>query len=227
MATVGVAAAADSRDRAPSGRWAAAGVTELLECAMAPTFFKTPSELRRWFKANHAACTELWIGFYKKDSGRGGVVYKQALDEALCFGWIDGMVRRVDDASYMQRFTPRQPRSAWSAINIVRAQDLIAEERMQPAGLAAFQRRTEDRSRIYTHEQKQAVALSPADQRQFKKHPDAWAFFTAQAPSYRRACAWWLQSAKKDETRQRRLSVLIDVSGRGEYPPPFIPRPKR
>ncbi|RPJ72688.1 MAG: bacteriocin-protection protein, partial [Acidobacteria bacterium] len=128
--------------------------------------------------------------------------------------------------SYMQRFTPRKPRSTWSAINIARAQELAAAGRMQPAGLAAFERRTEDRSRLYTHEQKRPIALSPDERREFEAHPQAWAFFAAQPSSYRRVCAWWLQSAKKDETRKRRLAQLIDVSARGQYPPPFIQRPK-
>jgi uncharacterized protein YdeI (YjbR/CyaY-like superfamily) len=194
---------------------------------MAHLFFKTPAELRRWFKANHTKFTELWVGFYKKDSGLGGVVYKQALDEALCFGWIDGISKRVDDISYMQRFTPRKTRSNWSAVNIARAHELIAEGRMQPAGLAAFERRVEERSRVYSYEQKQAMTLSADERREFEKHPAAWTFFSAQPPSYRRTCAFWIRSAKKDETRKRRLAQLIDVSARGTYPPPFIPRPKK
>jgi uncharacterized protein YdeI (YjbR/CyaY-like superfamily) len=192
---------------------------------MVPTFFETPAELRRWLEANHATSAELWIGIYKKGCGRGGVTYKQALDEALCFGWIDGVLRRVDEACYMQRFTPRRPRSTWSAINIARAGELIAAGRMRPAGQAAFERRAADRSRLYTHEQERPVALSQAQQRVFRKHPRAWAFFISQPPSYQRACAWWIQAAKKDETRARRLTTLIDVSARGKYPSPFIPRP--
>jgi len=192
-----------------------------------PTFFETPAALRRWFKTHHATTAELWIGFYKKDSGRGGVVYKQALDEALCVGWIDGMVRRVDEASYMQRFTPRRPRSNWSAINIARANALVAEGRMQPAGLAAFERRVPDRSAVYSYEQRQAATLSPAERRIVKANPDAWRFLEAQLPSYKRAVAGWIQSAKKAETRERRLAVLIDCSARGRLVPPFIQRPQK
>ena len=162
---------------------------------MAPTFFKTPAALRRWFQTHHATRAELWIGFYKKDSGRGGVVYKQALDEALCVGWIDGMVRRVDEASYMQRFTPRRPRSNWSAINIARANELVAEGRMQPSGLAAFERRMPDRSAVYSYEQRRAATLSPAERRALEAIPAAWSFFAAQPPSYKRTVAWWIQSA--------------------------------
>ena len=193
---------------------------------MAPTFFKTPAALRRWFKTHHATSAELWIGFYKKGSGRGGVAYRQALDEALCFGWIDGMVRRVDELSYMQRFTPRRPRSTWSAANVAKVTALVAEGRMQPAGLAAFERRMPDRSAVYSYEQRQAAALSPTERRAVKADPAAWRFFGAQPPSYKRSVAWWIQSAKKAETRGRRLAVLIDCSARGRLVPPFIQRPE-
>jgi uncharacterized protein YdeI (YjbR/CyaY-like superfamily) len=194
---------------------------------VAPTFFKTPAALRRWFKAHHATSAELWIGFYKKDSGRGGVVYRQALDEALCFGWIDGMVRRVDEMSYMQRFTPRRPRSTWSAVNVARVTALIAEGRLQPAGLAAFERRTTDRSAVYSYEQRRSAALSPAEHRAVKADQAAWRFFEAQPPFYKRTVAWWIQTAKKEETRTRRLAILIDCSARGRLVPPFIPRPQK
>ena len=194
---------------------------------VSPTFFKTPAGLRRWLEAHHANRTELWVGFYKKDSGRGGVVYKQALDEALCFGWIDGMIRRVDEVSYMQRFTPRTPRSTWSAINIAKAAALIAEGRMQPAGLAAFERRAGDRSAVYSYEQRQSAALSPAERRAVEAVPAARAFFEAQPPSYRRIVAWWIQTAKRQDTRERRLAVLIDCSARGQLVPPFIPRTRK
>ena len=194
---------------------------------MTPTFFKTPAHLRRWLAANHAACDELWIAYFKKDSGRDGVTYKQAVDEALCFGWIDGVVRRVDEWSYTNRFTPRKARSPWSAINIARVQVLIGEGRMQPPGLAAFERRTEARSAIYAYEQRQEADLSVAQRRAFKANAAAWTFFSAQPPSYRRTAAYWVQSAKKEETRERRLAVLIDVSKRGKLAPPFIPRSKK
>jgi uncharacterized protein YdeI (YjbR/CyaY-like superfamily) len=194
---------------------------------VAPTFFKTPASLRRWFKAHHATSAELWIGFYKKDSGRGGVVYRQALDEALCFGWIDGVLRRVDEVCYMQRFSPRRPRSAWSAVNIDKMQALIAQGRAQPAGLAAFGRRTPDRSVVYSYEQRQAATLSPAERRALKAVPAAWSFFEAQPPHDTRAVALWIQGAKKEETRRRRLAALIDCSARGRLVPPFIPRPQK
>lgn len=190
-------------------------------------FFDTPADLRRWLEANHAKCTELWIGFHKKGSGLGGLTYKPALDEALCFGWIDGVLNRVDEVSYRQRFTPRKPRSTWSAVNIARAKELIAAGRMQPPGLAAFERRASDRSVIYSYEQRQVAALTPAERKAVKANAPAWAFFASQPPSYRRIVAWWIQTAKKDETRRRRLDVLIDCSARGQLVPPFIPRVKK
>jgi uncharacterized protein YdeI (YjbR/CyaY-like superfamily) len=189
---------------------------------MTPTFFKTPAELRRWFGRNRATCAELWIGIHKKDSGLPSVTYKEALDEALCFGWIDGVRRGMDDTSYCQRFTPRKLRSTWSAVNIARAHELIAEGRMQPCGLEAFERRTADRSRVYSYEQRQTAALSAAEVKVFKANRAAWTFFSAQAPSYRRTAAWWVQSAKQERTRARRLAVLIESSARGELAPPFI-----
>ena len=194
---------------------------------MTPVFFRTPAALRRWFAAHHASSAELWIGFYKKDSGRGGVVYKQALDEALCFGWIDGLVRGVDDACYMQRFTPRRPRSNWSAVNIAKMRALIDEGRAQLAGLAAFERRTPDRSAVCSYEQRRAAALSPGERRAVKANPAAWSFFEAQPPHYRRTVALWIQSAKKEETRSRRLASLIDLSARGQMVPPFVQRPDK
>jgi len=194
---------------------------------LTPTFFKTPAALRRWFEAHHATSAELWVGFYKKDSGRGGVVYKQALDEALCFGWIDGMVRSLDDVCYMQRFTPRRPRSNWSAVNIAKMRALIDEGRAQPAGLAAFERRTPDSPAVYSYEQRRAAALTLAERRAVKANPAAWSFFEAQPPHYKRTVALWIQSARKDETRTRRLASLIDLSARGRMVPPFIPRPKK
>ncbi len=190
-------------------------------------FFKTPAALRRWFAAHHASSAELWIGFYKKDSGRGGVVYRQALDEALCFGWIDGMVRSVDDVCYMQRFTPRRPRSNWSAVNIAKMRALIDQGLAQPAGLAAFERRIPDRSAIDSHEQRRDATLSPAERRAVRANPEAWRFLETRPPSYRRAMAGWIQSAKKAETRERRLAALIDCSARGRLVPPFVSRPQK
>ena len=181
---------------------------------MTPTFFKTPAAFRRWLATHHSTETELWVGFYKVASGKGGMVYKQALDEALCYGWIDGLLRKVDENSYAQRFTPRKKTSNWSLVNTTRVKELIAEGRMQPPGLAAFEAREATRSGVYSFEQK-PTALAPEYQARLDANPRASAFFAAQAPSYRRGASWWVMSAKREETRERRLATLIEDSAAG------------
>jgi uncharacterized protein YdeI (YjbR/CyaY-like superfamily) len=178
------------------------------ETAVEPTFFETPEAFRRWLNQHHATEKELWVGFYKAKSGRGGMVYRQALDEALCFGWIDGMVRKVDDERYMQRFTPRRKGSTWSRANVRRVGELASEGRIHPAGLAAFEQRVEEKTGRYSFEQ-QEVRLPPGLQRRLKADAKAWSFFGAQPASYRRMMTWWVVSAMKEETRERRLSRLI------------------
>jgi uncharacterized protein YdeI (YjbR/CyaY-like superfamily) len=179
-----------------------------------PTFFETPAAFRRWLEKHHATEKELWVGFYKVKSGKGGMVYRQALDEALCFGWIDGVLRSIDDESYAQRFTPRRKGSTWSRGNVKRVQELLAEGRMRPTGIEAFERRSDDKTGRYSFEQ-QGARLPRAYERTFKANPTAWAFFSAQPPSYRRAVTWWVVSAKKEETRMRRLLQLISDSAAG------------
>jgi len=147
-------------------------------------------------------------------SGKGGMVYRQALDEALCYGWIDGMVRRVDEDSYMQRFTPRSPKSNWSQVNLGRAQELIAAGLMRPPGLAAFERRAADASPAYSFEQRTA-SFSPEQQKRLKANRAAWQFFSGQPQYYRRLATWWVTSAKREETRERRLATLIEDSAAG------------
>jgi len=181
----------------------------------APVFFKTPATLRAWFQKHHAAAPELIIGFYKVDSGRPSVTYQQALDEALCCGWIDGIRRRVDDASYTIRFTPRRPGSYWSAVNTKRAHELIAEGRMQPAGQAAFDRRDSAKTEEYSYESRRDE-LAPAYQKQFKANQPAWAFFQSQPPGYRRIASAWVMSAKQEATRLKRLATLIADSASGQ-----------
>jgi uncharacterized protein YdeI (YjbR/CyaY-like superfamily) len=179
---------------------------------MKPTFFKTRDHLRRWLERNHASATELWIGMYRKASGKEGVTYRDALDEALCFGWIDGVRKRHDEQSFVQRFTPRRPNSYWSAVNIKRAEALNAAGRMHPAGLAAFERRDRARAGKYSFE-RQHAKLDPAMEKRFRANPKAWAFFESQPPGYRRLISHWVTSAKKEETRLRRLEILIRASG--------------
>ncbi len=182
---------------------------------MEPTFFPTPAAFRKWLETNHASATELLAGFYKKDSGKPSITWPESVDQALCYGWIDGVRRRIDEVSYSIRFTPRKQISNWSAINIARVAELTRLGLMRPAGLRAFEQRREEKSAIYTYEN--AVrTLDPAAEKTFRANRKAWQFFNAQAPSYRRVCIYWVTSAKKEETRARRLATLINDSANGE-----------
>ena len=182
---------------------------------MEPTFFPTPAAFRKWLETNHASATELLVGFYKRGSGKPSITWPESVDQALCFGWIDGVRRRIDDVSYSIRFTPRKQISNWSAINIARVAELTKLGLMRPAGLRAFEQRREDKSAIYSYEN--AVrTLDPSDEKTFRANRKAWQFFNAQAPSYRRVCIYWVTSAKKEETRARRLATLINDSANGE-----------
>jgi uncharacterized protein YdeI (YjbR/CyaY-like superfamily) len=178
-----------------------------------PTFFATGAEFRAWLEQHHAAEQELIVGFHKKATGRPTMTWTEAVREALCFGWIDSVRRSIDADSYSNRFTPRKPRSNWSAINIKRAGELIAEGRMTPAGRAAFEARSDDRSAMYSYEQRRAAELDADQRARFEAEPDAWAWFQAQAPSYRRTAIHWVTSAKRPEPRERRLAALIADSG--------------
>jgi uncharacterized protein YdeI (YjbR/CyaY-like superfamily) len=179
------------------------------------TFFATPAEFEAWLESNHGQALEHWVGFHKKGSGLPSMTWPEAVDEALCFGWIDGVRKSIDEKSYVIRFTPRKSRSTWSAVNIKRVPELIAEGRMRPAGLRAFAARSEERSGIYSHEQQNAVELGDAYEQQFRANHGAWDFFQAQAASYRKAAIWWVISAKRAETRERRLTALIEDSAAG------------
>lgn len=181
---------------------------------MDPTFFATPAEWRAWLEKHHAGRPELLVGFYKKDSGQPSITWPESVDEALCFGWIDGVRRRIDDASYTIRFTPRRPRSIWSAVNIKRVAELTAQGRMHAAGLKAFEARQENRSAIYSFEQ-ESIEFERTQERRFRANPAAWKFFAAQPPSYRRAATWWVINAKRDETKTKRLAMLIADSEQG------------
>ena len=192
--------------------------------AIAPAFYATPQEWRAWLEQNHADAREHWVGFHKRGTGRPSITWPEAVDQALCFGWIDGVRRRIDDTSYSIRFTPRKARSTWSAVNIKRMKELVDEGRVAPAGLAAFERRTDDRSAIYSYEQRKAAKLDPDQERRLRAHERARAYFEAQPPSYRRAAIHWVTSAKKPETRERRLAQLIECSAAGEPVPPLRPR---
>jgi uncharacterized protein YdeI (YjbR/CyaY-like superfamily) len=188
-----------------------------------PKFFATRSDFRAWLEAHHADEREVVVGYYKKSSGRAGITWKESVDEALCFGWIDGVRRGIDDESYSNRFTPRRPRSNWSAINIKRARELIEEGRMTPAGLAAFEARTDDRSAIYSYEQRHEATLDAEQERRFRAHAAAWEWFQSRPPSFRRTAAYWVTSAKKPETRERRLATLIENAAAERAPKPLTP----
>jgi uncharacterized protein YdeI (YjbR/CyaY-like superfamily) len=193
---------------------------------MKPKFFRTPETLRAWFAKQGATKSELWIGYYKKASGKGGVVYKQALDEALCVGWIDGVIRSIDDARYMQRWTPRKPKSNWSNVNVKRVGELIAAERMTPAGMAAFARRVPERTGVYTFENP-TPEFPPALLKRFKANKAAWTFWNAQPPGYRRTVTGYVMSAKQEATRERRLNIVIEHAARGERLPQLGGPPPR
>ena len=178
---------------------------------MKPRFFKSQADFRAWLEKHGATQRELWIGYYKKTSGKGGLVYKQALDEALCFGWIDGVVKRIDEISYMQRWTPRTRTSVWSHVNTKRVGELMELGVMAEPGLKAFRERDVERSGVYLYEQRNRP-LDAAYERRFKAVPRAWSFFQAQPPGYKRLMILRVMSGKKEETRERRLADLITVS---------------
>jgi uncharacterized protein YdeI (YjbR/CyaY-like superfamily) len=185
-----------------------------------PRFFKTQADLRAWFEKNHARAEELWVGYYKTRSGKRGVTWPESVDEALCFGWIDGIRKGLDEDRYTNRFTPRKPTSTWSARNVKRVQELTRLGRMRPAGLAAFEARKRERTGIYSYEQR-PQELPPQYERKVKADRRAWKFWRSVAPSYRKAATWWVISAKREDTRARRLATLIESSARGERIPPL------
>jgi len=189
------------------------------------TFFKSPAEFRNWLEQHHATAQELWAGFYKKSSGKTSITWSESVDEALCFGWIDGIRKSVDDRSYTIRFTPRKPRSIWSAANIKRVEELNRQGRMQTAGQKAFEARLENKSGIYSYEQRK-VELDEPYGKKLRQNKEAWQFFQVQPASYRKAANWWVLSAKKEETRLKRLENLIDDSAHGRTIPQFTRRKK-
>jgi uncharacterized protein YdeI (YjbR/CyaY-like superfamily) len=180
-------------------------------CEVNPKFFKTPEAFRKWLAANHAKSKELSVGFYKKSTGKPSITWPESVDEALCFGWIDGIRKSIDEESYQIRFTPRKPGSVWSAVNIRNVERLIKEERMQPAGLKAYELRTANRSGIYAYEQRSPELIEPYLGK-LKRNKAAWKFFAAQPPGYRKLMNWFIVSAKLEETRLKRLARVIEAS---------------
>jgi uncharacterized protein YdeI (YjbR/CyaY-like superfamily) len=183
--------------------------------AVRPRFFATPGQLRAWFEQHHASHDELLVGYHKVGTGKRSVTWAESVDEALCFGWIDGVRRGLDDDRYTIRFTPRRARSIWSQKNLDRYAELDAAGRVRPAGRRVFDERDEARTRQYSFEQNEA-RFTREQTRTFRANREAWAFFQAQPPSYRKPATWWVASAKKEETRSRRLATLIADSARGE-----------
>jgi uncharacterized protein YdeI (YjbR/CyaY-like superfamily) len=179
-----------------------------------PIFFEDAAALRAWFEANHDKAPELWLGLRKKGSGLASVTYREAVDVALCFGWIDSAMKPIDATSYRQRFTPRRKGSIWSAVNIGRVGELARLGLMHPAGTAVFEARDPAKTNRYSFEQAKVRLAEPYEDR-FRGNQTAWRFFESQPPSYRKAATWWVMSAKKEETRERRLGTLIEDSAHG------------
>jgi uncharacterized protein YdeI (YjbR/CyaY-like superfamily) len=174
-------------------------------------FFRSAAAFRKWLEKNGSKETYLWLGFNTVASKKGGIGYDEAVEEALCFGWIDGIRKSLDASSYTTRFTPRKPRSIWSNINVARVERLIGAGRMAPEGMAEFEKRTDERSGVYSFE-RETASFPPAFAKAFRKTKHAWEYFGAQPHGYRRAATWWVISAKKAETRERRMAELIEVS---------------
>ena len=185
------------------------------------THFATPDAFRAWLEAHHESAEVLWVGYWKKATGRPSVTWEETVDEALCFGWIDGIRKRVDDEAYTIRFTPRRPRSIWSHRNIERFAVLRAEGRIAPPGLDAYAKQSEERSGVYSFEQTKAPELSPDYLARLRKNQKAWRDWEARPPGYRRQVAHWVMSAKREATRERRLSALIEDSAAGRKVKPL------
>jgi uncharacterized protein YdeI (YjbR/CyaY-like superfamily) len=184
-------------------------------------FFQSAADFRKWLEANHAKVQELWVGYYKKDSGKPSITWPESVDEALCFGWIDGIRKSLDEVSYTIRFSPRTARSVWSSVNTKRAQELAKSGLMHAAGLKAFEARRENRSGIYSYEQRPDQMPDPYA-KILKKNKAAWNFLQSKPPSFRRAAIWYVLSAKKEETRLRRLDQLIAAYAEGRTLDPFL-----
>jgi len=189
-------------------------------------YFKSPLDFRKWLEKNHATAPELWVGFYKKDSGKPSLTWPESVDQALCFGWIDGLRRSVDERSYTIRFTPRRPRSIWSAINLKRVQQLKRAGQMHSAGLQVFAARDRKKAGAYSFEQRKNPKLDQQYLRRLRANQKAWAFFQAQPPWYQRTASWWVISAKREETRLKRLAELIKASAQNQTIAPLTRKSK-
>jgi uncharacterized protein YdeI (YjbR/CyaY-like superfamily) len=182
---------------------------------MKPQFFESPAEWNAWLRDHHAKATEVLVGFHKTKSGKPSLTWPQSVDEALCYGWIDGVRRSLGETSYTIRFTPRKASSNWSTVNINRVKELTAEKRMKPAGVRAWELRSEARLSRYSYEQRKDVELDAAAVKAFRAKAAAWKYFEGEAPSYRTAAIHWVMTAKKEETRAKRLAILLESSAAG------------
>lgn len=183
---------------------------------MQPNFFKTQKDLRKWFEENHNKLDEVWIGYYKKATGKPSITWPESVVEAICFGWIDGIRKSIDEERYMIRFTPRKKNSNWSTVNIEKVKKLTKLGKMKPEGIEAYKRRKEHKSKVYSYEQK-IIQLDKSYEDKFKKNKKAWKFFSEKlAPSYKKSSIRWVMSAKQEKTRLTRLEVLVDSSAKGE-----------
>ncbi|HEY0997413.1 MAG TPA: YdeI/OmpD-associated family protein [Gemmatimonadaceae bacterium] len=192
-----------------------------------PIFFSSPSHFRHWLAQHHRSATELLVGFHKKATGKPTLTWSDSVDEALCFGWIDGVRRSLGDEAYTIRFTPRKRGSTWSLVNLRKVERLIAEGRMQPSGLAAYEARTEEKTGTYSFEQRSAASLAPEEEARFRGNRKGWAFWESQPAGYRKVATWWVVSAKRADTRERRLTTLIADSANGERVRHLRPTPRR
>ena len=185
------------------------------------THFDEPEAIRAWLSRHHSELDELWVGFWKKSTGRSSITWPESVDEALCFGWIDGIRKSVDDEAYTIRFTPRRPRSNWSLRNIQRYEALEAEGRIEPAGAEAYRRRTEVNSGVYSFEQQVPAALSDDYAARLQADAAAWADWQSRPSGYRKQVSHWIMSAKRESTRERRLKALIDACAAGRKVKPL------
>ncbi len=187
-----------------------------------PTYFARPSDFRKWLEANHESETELLVGLHKRDSGRPSMTWPESVAEALCFGWIDGVRRTVDEHSYSIRFTPRKSSSIWSTVNTRTMKELVAAGLAHPAGLRAYERRIDAKSDIYAYENRNSAVLDAESEKAFRKNRAAWKFFETCPPWYRRTAIWRIISAKRPETRAKRLAELIDCCATGKSIPTLV-----
>lgn len=179
---------------------------------MEPIYFASPADFRRWLEQHHDRDTEVWVGYYKKGTGIPSLTWQESVDEALCFGWIDGIRKSVDGERYKIRFTPRKANSNWSAVNLKRMEELLERGAVHPAGISAFEKRTADKSAIYSYEQRHNMTLEESYEQPFRTNQKAWEWFQRRPPSYRQGAIHWVMSAKKEETRLKRLTTLITDS---------------